>query len=325
MYLSILLAAVVPALARAFPYAYGAGFLAAGDDLPNNPGPVTYDQAVAFCSSQLECVGFCFSSSTLPTHPISMYFKTAANFEPAPGWSTYTKAPPPEWPAVNLTVGGALRLGLRASTHTVSVMAFSDPARDDWSSWQNFSWVPSIQKRALPGCHNFGDVTIRTQPLASANASAWTYFSSAWGGGAGIPAAPLPAGGAVLVADDITALLNATPPELRGGAPFAGALPLRVTRSYEAAPGSSGADGAFVLRVNITALEDVRVGGFGFSQISDEMIGGDLDTIARVNSLVDPHIGGAHGYAEWVRMPGNQSLLVTPGAPGTGFEAWRPI
>jgi hypothetical protein len=203
-------------------------------------------------------------------------------------------------------------------------MAFTDPGRD-WSSWKNFSWVPDVRKRALPGCHNFGDVTLRTQPLSNANASAWTFFSSAWGGGSGIPAAPLPAGGAVLVADDITALLNATPGALRGTPPFATHLPLRVTRSYEAAPDSSGEDGAFIIRVNVTALEDTRLGGFGFSQISDELIGGDLDTIARVNSLIDPHIGYDHGFTEWVRMPGNQSLLVTPGSKSTGFEAWRPI
>jgi hypothetical protein len=273
------------------------------------------------------CMGFTFSqgaNNSKPTTPISMYFKTAVHFEPAAGWSAWTKAPPPEWPSKNLTVGGALRLGLRAGSHTVSLMAFSDPSAD-WSSWKNFSWVPDVRKRALPGCHNFGDVTLRTQPLAVSNASAWTYFSSAWGGGSGVPAAPLPAGGAVLVADDISALLNATPPALRGAPTFGTRLPLRVTRSYEVAPDSTGADGAFVLRVNVTALEDTRLGGFGFSQISDELLGSDLDTIARVNSLIDPHIGADHGYTEWVRMPGNQSLLVTPGSAGTRFEAWRPI
>ncbi len=307
-------------------YAYGAGFLAAGSDISPGPGPVTFAQATAFCDANLQCMGFTFSqgaNNSRPTTPVSMYFKTAVNFEAAAGWSSWTKAPPPEWPDVNITVGG-LRLGLRRGSHTVSVMAFADPSAD-WSSWGNFSWVPDVRKRALPGCHNFGDVTLRTQPLRSANASAWTFFSSAWGGGSGIPAAPLPAGGAVLVADDITALLNATPAALRGAPAFGDALPLRVTRSYEAAPGSTGVDGAFVLRVNVTALEDTRLGGFGFSQISDELIGGDLDTIARVNSLVDPHIGGDHGFTEWVRMPGNQSLLVTPAAPGTAFEAWRPI
>ena len=311
----------------ATPYAYGAGFLAAGFDLPNNPGPVTYSQATAFCDANLECMGFTFSqgpNASQPTTPTSMYFKTAINFEPAPGWSAWSKNPPPEYPAVNFTVGGALRLGLRASSHTVSLLAFSNPARD-WSSWQNFSWVPEVRKRALPGCHNFGDVTLRTQPLAETNASAWTYFSSAWGGGSGIPALPLPAGGAVLLSDDITPLLNATPIELRGAPAFGSHLPLRVTRSYESSPTSDGGDGAFVLRVNLTALEDTRVGGFGFSQISDELIGGDLDTIARVNSLIDPHIGADHGFTEWLRMTGNESLLVTPASRATKFEAWRPL
>lgn len=306
-------------------YSYMPGFLAAGFDLPS-PGPTTYDQAVSYCDNNLECMGFTYSSNvTKPTTPFSMYFKSAVNFEQSFGWSTYVKSPPPEWPDKNISVGGGLIVGLRTSSHTVSTLGFANTARD-WSSWKNFSWVPAVQKRALPGCHNFGDITLRTQPLTETNATAWTYFSSSWGGGSGIPAIPLPADGIIIfAADDITPLLNATPPELRGAPAFGITLPLRVTRSYEAAPDSTGSDGAFIVRVNITALEDTRLGGFGFSQISDELIGGDLDTIARVNSLIDPHIGMDHGYTEWVRMTGNESLLATPGTPGTTFEAWRPI
>jgi len=161
--------------------------------------------------------------------------------------------------------------------------------------------------------------------MSESNITAWTYFSSAWGGGSGISGIPLPANGPTLVVDDITPLLNATPPSLRGAPAFGDALPFRVIRSYETAPDSNGADGAFIVRINITALEDTRLGGFGFSQISDEFIGGDLDTIARVNSLIDPHLGGDHGYTEWIRMTGNESLLATPATSQTSFEAWRPI
>ena len=313
-------------LACAVPYAYGPGFLAAGADLPS-PGPVTFTQATAFCDANLECMGFTFSlpaNSSQPTTPTPMYFKSAINFVPAAGWSSWTKSPPPEYPDQNHTVNGGLTLGLRAGSHTISNLLLAAPGRD-WSAWRNFSWTPSVRQRALPGCHSLGDFSLRTQPLASTNATAWAYFSSAWGGGSGVPATPLPAAPPVLAADDVTALVNCTPPSLRGDTGFDTALPLRVTRSYEAARDSSGTDGAFLLRVNLTALVDTRLGGFGFSQISDELLGGDLDTIARVNSLVDPHLGGDHGYVEWVRMTGNESLLAVPASAPTRLEAWRPL
>lgn len=296
-------------------YTYGAGFLAAGDDLPG--GSYTYADAVAHCDSILECEGFTFrGSDPKPSTPVDMYFKSAVNFDASPGWVSWIKTAPPEWPSVNATVG-QLRLSLRANSHTVASLEFAD-ATQDWSSWRNFSWVPPTSAVALAGCHTLGDVTLRTQPLAETNASAWSLFSSAWGSWQ-VPATPLPAAAGVIAADDITALCNATPASHRMQ-PWA--LPLRVTRSYE----DEGAPGhAIILRVNITAVEDVRVGGLGFSMISNEFIGGDLDTIARVNSLADPHIGGAHAYVEIVRMTGNVSLMLTPANSVTGMEAWRPL
>ena len=38
-----------------------------------------------------------------------------------------------------------------------------------------------------------------------------------------------------------------------------------------------------------------------------------LASIAFTNSFIDAHIGGGHGFAEWTRVVGNASMLVTPG------------
>lgn len=55
-----LAAATAAILASAqYNYTYGPGFLAAGDDLIS--GPFTYDEAVAYCSSQALCMGFTFN------------------------------------------------------------------------------------------------------------------------------------------------------------------------------------------------------------------------------------------------------------------------
>ena len=52
------------------------------------------------------------------------------------------------------------------------------------------------------------------------------------------------------MADNISPLLNATPPSLRGAPAFGAALPLRVSRRLHGCGRRLG-----VVRVNITALE----------------------------------------------------------------------
>lgn len=40
----------------------------------------------------------------------------------------------------------------------------------------------------------------------------------------------------------------------------------------------------------------------------------------------DPHIGGDHGFVEWVRaVVDEDTLLATAHGAGSGFEAWRPL
>ena len=115
------------------------------------------------------------------------------------------------------------------------------------SAWNRAS------NRALPGCHQLGDITLRiqesesfacplslnlimtclsSQPLDTANASAWALFSTAWAGfsSQSVPVPP-PLSPGVLVADDITPLLLATPNVSR----IVPDIPLTLTviRSYE--------------------------------------------------------------------------------------------
>jgi hypothetical protein len=257
-------------------FTYKPGYLAAGDDLPYN-GPYTYADALAKCAADEMCFAFTFNSADKqPTTPVNVFFKSATNYVCCDAsWSSYVRTPPPAWPAVNFTVAG-LAVGLRANSHSVQVLRLVDDPQPP----HNFSWVPPLsdwnrqQNRGYPGCHQLGDVTLRVQPLGTANASAWALYGSAYAGGA-VAATPLPADGVtVFAADDITALLNATPAGHRivPGVP----LGLTVTRSYErgASPGT-GAD-ELVLRVNLTATADVRVGGLGFSLPADDITDTDL-------------------------------------------------
>lgn len=242
--------------------------------------------------------------------------------------------------------------------------------------------APLRSPAALPGCHQLGDITLRIQarelgteswltarphtrpapnmqPLSTANTSAWALFTTAWAGYAvnstPVPP-PLPAG--VLVADDVTPLLLATPNASRIVPDIP--LSLTVVRSYEEVrPGgqractpllsyffhptaqfTDEATGAksLLIRFNVTATADTRVGGFGascrrpghmawyrsssytypppppiisgMSVPADDNTDQDLNRIAYTNSFVDPHIGSDHAWAEWVRIVGNVSLLV---------------
>lgn len=88
-------------------YTYGAGFLAAGDDLTS--GPYNFDDAVAYCNAQDLCMGFTFQlgsqNSTTPPQPVSVYFKTSQNYVCCDAtWATYLKTTPPQVPSINFTV-----------------------------------------------------------------------------------------------------------------------------------------------------------------------------------------------------------------------------
>ena len=44
------------------------------------------------------------------------------------------------------------------------------------------------------------------------------------------------------------------------------------------------------------------------------------------NRRYDPHIGGDHGFVEWVRVVvDEQTLMATAEGAGSGMEGWRPL
>jgi hypothetical protein len=321
-------AAVSTVTSQTWSYQYRPGYLAAGFDIYN--GQFNLTGAEAWCGAQDDCAGFTFNlgpeNSTTPTNPVDVYFKSVQDYSCCdPAWATYTKTGPPQFPDVNFTVGG-LSVGLRPLSHSIEILGLENDPMPPY----NFSYVPPLKAwnrgadRSLPGCHQLGDVTLRTQPLAETNASAWALFSSSWAGflHAAIPL-PKPWGANVQQADDITPLLNATPAENR----IVPAYPLsvRVTRAYETDTDPATGLESLVIRFNLTALADTRIGGFGMSLPADDNTDQDLDRIARTNSFVDPHIGSDHAFAEWMRVVGNGSLLVVPATASARMEAWRPL
>ena len=129
-----------------------------------------------------------------------------------------------------------------------------------------------------------------------------------------------------MAAHDITALLGATnisdypPPDA-----WAQAMPLRVVRSYRKPSAGSSGDGrgleiAFTL--TNTWNKPVEIGSFG---MATPTASGGVGTI-ETNIANDAHIGGEHGWVEWVRVVvDEQCVLATPLNAESKLESWRPI
>jgi len=226
-------------------------------------------------------------------------------------------------PGPEFDVGG-LHIKLWPDTFTVRSLNVSTGG-GDFTGANNFTFVPEHEPK--PGCHGLGDVTLRVQPVDSASLRDWAFYSSV-GGSAGDAAPVVNGSGSVLVANDLTPLMNASDQTVN---PFFNEIPVRVVRSYEAAPDNHG----FIMRINITNTLDsgaLRIGAFGLSMPA---VDAGAKTIEQ-SVWHDPHIGGDHGFVEWVRVVVDEStLLAVPhkdedpepqahGLPGR-LEAWRPI
>jgi hypothetical protein len=321
---------------------------------PKSPPPVLLTGSMgrfnnppsALCEIIFECYGTAFMD--IPSHPRIGYiipslmlgvdeFSSAANqglIWPNGTWFSaeeracvaarvppFPPPPPgPPAPGVNFTTVDGLRVGLRNATRAVQVLGLVDDPR--W--FGNFSFVPPLwgfipekPHRDGFGNHHIGDFTIRVQPAAETNASKWGFYTSAVG--ASPPAQPLPLSGGAYDVSDLTAATRA------GAVDATFDLGLRVVRSVEPAPG--GAPG-FAIRWNFTSTANasLRIGGLGFSLISDTFFGGTNNTaIAASGSFLDAHVGLDGGYATVTRADGSRQLLVTPCSTGAQLEAWRPI
>ena len=96
-------------------------------------------------------------------------------------------------------------------------------------------------------------------------------------------------------------------------------LLLQVVRSWEKSDDGTG----LILRFNLTntAASSLKLGGLGFPMPQAGMQHGIEESV-----WLDPHVGGDHGFVEWVRVVvDEQTMLATAEQGGAGMEAWRPL
>lgn len=320
--LQVALAAAVPPSPPMFEYVWAAGSLQALPDVAP-AAQHTLQSAEALCTMLPLCAGFTYVGDNSSAGERLTMFKSQAqaNISEA-GWSSWAKTGLITPPALNFSVGSSnLSLALRASAFTIQSLG---PSMDPWA--QNFSFVRTLSGSALPAQAHVGDLTIRLQqntgmpPPPGCRSSGWQTYSSALG--IGTPATPISqrTGPLVLAAHDISALLARS--AANGSAPF----PLTVVRSYEVSTDGK----ALIMRFNISLPADAaattHIGGLGFA-----MPEGNGHPPSGIETSVwnEAHIGGAHGFVEYVRVVDDEAtLLVTPerGYHNTSrLEAWRPM
>lgn len=272
------------------------------------------------------------------------YFKSttaAGNATDKATFSTWTKTGIVTAPALTTPVGNSnLNLSLRVATYTIQ--ALTTTAADPWG--KNFSFTRELDSgSALPLGMHVGDINLRLRPAKPAGSSSagsssgssgytsytatcsasdttWSSFSTSGGIGGNVVAKPVAGthGANVLAAHDVTPLLSNSAP--RGGMPF----PLKVVRSYDVSHDGN----ALVMRFNVSlpahAKEAVEIGGLGFPMPESPGPGG-------IEALVwnEAHIGGDHGFVEFVRVVDDEATLLVTAEHGyntaTKFEAWRPL
>eukprot|EP00729_Bicosta_minor_P030018 gene30018-biopygen8820 len=98
-------------------------------------------------------------------------------------------------------------------------------------------------------------------------------------------------------------------------------IPIKVIRSWEKSADGNGV----LLKFELTNVwkegGDLEIGGLGFPMPQTGMAGHIEESV-----WLDPHIGGDHGFVEWVRVVvDEQTLLATAEGAGTPMEAWRPL
>ena len=310
-----------------FEYEWSMGFIGAGGDV-HQPLLCTVSDALSRCDADARCRGITYEGAKNDTSaPQKCYFKMSDRVEHADGWSSWTKRSPVLPPALTVSVGGTSKLELRLRQDFFTIQNLSRVG-DRWSFTR-----PLDDSSSLPMCAHAGDLSLR---LRSAGSDAWTLYSTISLGAVAKPL-KIPTGtrppqggdisgtgtgtgttstGQLLAAQDITALLDSSAP--RGGP----SLPLTVVRSYQ-----RSADGeALLLKFNLTSTSAtaIEIGGLGMAL--PESPG---HPPAGIETVVwnDPHIGGEHGFVEFVRVVDDEAtLLVTADRPKSSpLEAWRPM
>ena len=306
--MSITRAAVQP-LRASFNYTYASGFLASGNDL-TTLYVETLQAALDACTAHAECRGITYSGGPNGTivNSTKVYLKKATGHSGGAPWSTWLKVAPAGPPAQTFKLEG-LTIALRADTYTVQWLNVSRKAYP----LANLSFTPALTPgSALPLVQHLGDLTMRLRPASSSGA--YDFFSSAWGPFTA-KATPLALRPHELAAHDITPLLDATA-AMGGSSNYGGKSPVTVRRAYRPATSGGGVELAFELKN--TGAAAVEVGGLGASMP------------AAVSQ--DVHMGGSHGWVEWIRVHvtdwlalDQQCVVATPADPASGIENSRPI
>jgi hypothetical protein len=248
---------------------------------------------------------------------------------PPPGPPRPHPPPPPPPPStVPSFQVGDMTIQLAEGTFTVESLNRSVAPGQKWAKANNFSFVGSRYNSARPGCQMLGDITIRVKPTASSGAGKigaggtdWAIYDSAFASRAAWTAVTnASTGPETLYAHDITALLDASTTGHTGyNNSLFDKVPLNVVRSYEKAPGGEGV----VLKFDVTNTHtaSLKLGSVGFPMPHAGMQKGIENSVWN-----DPHIGGDHGFVEWVRVVVDEdTLLATAEGNVSGFEAWRPL
>lgn len=188
------------------------------------------------------------------------------------------------------------QLDLRTDTQTLARLSpVGEPG---------FDFTPGGREaeRAGDGYVHVGDIHLRVRTPGGP----WRDFSSAH---QRKPIRPLPFGGAVLAAADITASLGAD-------------SPLRVERRWVSE--RRGLVLRFVL--TNTSKQPVEVGGLGLPMVFDNIITDrSLEEAHAQASFVDPYIGRDAGYLQVTRLNGKGPALLVLPEQATPLEAYRPI
>jgi hypothetical protein len=308
-----------------FNYSYRKGFIGAGNDLGTMNVSST-QEALDACNQIVECRCVTYSSdgpNGTITKPTKIFLKRGGGSSGGAPWSTWSKEGAATPPSAIYKLDGQglpdLSLALRESSFTVQWFNVSGA---------NYSFAPPLSAgSSLPLVQHLGDVTIRVRTATSSSATTsdpkWSFFSSAWGpfSADAIPVNNDSNSANTLAAHDITPLLEATNTSLSFYPPeWNKKSPLKVIRSYQRASGPGG----FEISFNMTNVgtKAVEIGAFGMATPAGN--GGSDGLKSSVAN--DAHMGGSHGWVEWVRIvEDEQCVLATPLNAESKFEAWRPM
>ena len=243
---------------------------------------------------------------------------------PAPGPPGPAPSPPRPGGA-EFDVAG-LSVTLATGAFTVESLNKSVPRGARWNKTNDFNFVGGAGNTPRPGCHHLGDITIRVAPVSGSRAGGaggtpWAIYDSAmaqrtaWSGIKNVSSK----GAGVVVAHDITAVLNASTSTDRYNNTMFAEIPLRVVREWRTSTDGAGLVMEFTLTNTWTG--PLELGGLGFPMPQAGQQHGIEESV-----WLDPHIGGDHGFVEWVRVVvDEQTLMATAEGAGTPMEGWRPL